>query len=155
MGQAIAKVIGNARRKDLRLVLQAAERTRVDNTVAVALKRVAVWMARLRVAAPARRFNRESQVREHQGGCYFCGRSFSAERAIWLTSDFSPATCRSSFRASSGRVGPMPLAYVMVAWFFDTRSVGWSISSFSRVSASLERFAAKSICASASFGSEA
>ncbi len=50
--QARAEVVGVAAREDLRLVLQPPEGAGVNDAVAVALKRIAVRMRRLRIAAP-------------------------------------------------------------------------------------------------------
>ena len=64
--QARAEVVGVAAGEDLGLVLQAAERARVDNAVAVALERIAVGMRRLRIAAPAGIFRMHRVAGEHK-----------------------------------------------------------------------------------------
>src|SRR5271166_6300996 len=51
--QARAEVVRVAAGEDLGLVLQAAERARVNYAVAVTLEGIAVGMRRLRIAAPA------------------------------------------------------------------------------------------------------
>jgi len=53
VGQAIAEVVGVAARENLGLRFQAAESPGVDDTVAVALKVVAVGMRRFGMAASA------------------------------------------------------------------------------------------------------
>ena len=53
MGEAIAEMVGVTAGEDLGLVFEAAKGTGVDDTVAVALKIVAVGMGRFGVAASA------------------------------------------------------------------------------------------------------
>ena len=50
MRQAVPEMIGDARREDLRLVFQAAERAGMNHAVPVALKLVAIRMGKLRIA---------------------------------------------------------------------------------------------------------
>ena len=120
--EPIPEVIGDARGEDLSLVLQPAEGARVNNAIAVALKGVAVRMAGLGIPQPARRLDRKPEMSRHRvvrhelrrhfkrGECYFRGRLFIAVTAIWLTSDFSAASCVRSFLASSGFAGAMTFA---------------------------------------------
>ena len=65
MGQAIAKVIGMAASKNLRLVFEAAEGARVDDTITIALEVVAIGMRRLREAASARIFDMHRVAGQH------------------------------------------------------------------------------------------
>ena len=60
--QPIAKVVGDAGWKDLRLVFQAAKSAGVDHAIAIALELVAVRMRRFRIPPPAARRNREPQT---------------------------------------------------------------------------------------------
>ena len=48
VGEPVAEVVGERRRKNLGLVLEAAEGARMDNPVMVSLKAVTVGMIRLR-----------------------------------------------------------------------------------------------------------
>ena len=57
VGQAVAKMIRIAACKNLRLVVESAEGTSVDDAVAVTLKIIAVGMAGLGKTAPARFFH--------------------------------------------------------------------------------------------------
>ena len=110
MREAVPEVIGDCGGEDLRFVFQAAESARMDDAVAIALKGVAVRMPGFGISAPARGLNGKPEMTQHSSGCYFCGRSFIASMAIWLTSDFSAASCRKSFLASSGFVGAITFA---------------------------------------------
>src|SRR5215831_6496957 len=63
--EAVAKVIGITPRKDLGLVLQPAESAGMDHAVTVALKIVAVGMARLRIATSTAIFGTQRVGGEH------------------------------------------------------------------------------------------
>ena len=65
VGQPVAKVIGVAAGENLGLGFEAAEGTRVDNPVTVALEVVAVGMLRLGVAATARLLYAHRVISEH------------------------------------------------------------------------------------------
>ena len=65
VGQPVAKVIGVAAGEDLGLGLEAAESTRVDNPVTVALEVVAVGMLRLGVTATARLLYAHRVISQH------------------------------------------------------------------------------------------
>ena len=69
MGQAVAEMIGDAGREDLRLVFQTAKSARVDDAVAVALEGVAVRMPGLGISPPAGCFDGKPQMRQHER-CY-------------------------------------------------------------------------------------
>src|SRR5580765_223446 len=63
--QAVAEMIGEAPREDLRLCFQPPECSGVDDAVAIALKVVAVGMLELRIAPTARLFNTNRVISEH------------------------------------------------------------------------------------------
>jgi hypothetical protein len=67
--EAIAKMIGKAGGEDLRLRLQAAKRTGMDNAVAIAGVIAAVGMLRLWITAPARMRGAHSP-RGHFRNCF-------------------------------------------------------------------------------------
>ena len=66
MRQPVAEVIRVAAREDLRLRFQTAKRARVDDTIAVTLKVIAIGMRRLGKAAPARVFNAYRVIGQHE-----------------------------------------------------------------------------------------
>jgi len=65
VGQAVSKMVGERRREDLRLMLEAPKRPRMNDAVPVSLKGVAVRVLRLRVTTAARRLDRKPEVFEH------------------------------------------------------------------------------------------
>jgi hypothetical protein len=64
MRQPVAKVIRNPGREHLGFIFQPAERPGMDHAVAITLERIPVRMRQFRIAAAARAFKREAQVRE-------------------------------------------------------------------------------------------
>ena len=84
VGQASAKVVGVTAGEDLCLVFQTAKGARVNNTVAVTLKCIAIGMWRLGIAASARFLNANGIRCEHKSSLaaacclrqltYYCGR---------------------------------------------------------------------------------
>jgi hypothetical protein len=73
--QSIPKVIGEATGEDLRLILQPPECARMDDSVPVALERVAVFMPGLGMLPPARIFDTHRVRSEHEDSfCAVSGR---------------------------------------------------------------------------------
>ena len=62
MGEAVAEVIVEARREDLRFILQSAKCARVDDPVAIALKFVAVRVREFRITPALRMLGGKSKV---------------------------------------------------------------------------------------------
>ena len=81
MCQAIAKMIGNARREDLRFVLEPAKCARVHNAVAITLKFVAIGMRKLGKSSPAGVFYRKSKMGERTRHAYLFRPAMSASAA--------------------------------------------------------------------------
>jgi hypothetical protein len=65
VSEAIAKVVGKTRGEDLRLVFETTEGAGVDDAVAIALKRVAVFVFRFGIATAAGLVARKAQMAEH------------------------------------------------------------------------------------------
>ena len=86
VGQAVAKMVGITAGEDLGFGFQPAKRPRVDDSVAVALKIVAVGMGRLGKTASAGLFHPHRVVGEH-------GRSL-AEAVSYRLSALSPGKKR-------------------------------------------------------------
>jgi len=125
VSQAVAEVVGKARREDLGLGFQAAKCARVDNAIAVALERVAVGVLGLGITAAQAAFHRETKALEHVGGAYgWPGSSLTAVMASWLTAPALVRSGSSNLRASAGLVGAMALARAIVAWSVETKSLG-------------------------------
>src|ERR1017187_1043478 len=66
MRQAVAEMIGEPGGKDLGFVLQAAERARMDDTIAIALEFAAIGMGEFRVAAAGHATCIEPEPRKHE-----------------------------------------------------------------------------------------
>ena len=64
VSQAVAEVIGNAGRENLRLIFQPAKCPRMDYAVAIALEFVAVRMRKFRIEPAAALFHRKTQARQ-------------------------------------------------------------------------------------------
>jgi hypothetical protein len=64
MSESIPEVVVQPGCKDLCFVFQAAESTRVDDTIAVTLELVAIGMRKFRITASLRPLNREPQTRQ-------------------------------------------------------------------------------------------
>src|SRR5262249_6927676 len=65
VSKASSKVVGQPWAEDLGLSLQTAECAGVDQPVAIALKDVAIWVFRFRVAPAPALLGRKPQVRQH------------------------------------------------------------------------------------------
>jgi hypothetical protein len=65
VSQAIAGMIVRADREDLSFALQTAECARMNNTISIALKIVAVWMGQLRKSAPTQTLSTKAQMAQH------------------------------------------------------------------------------------------
>src|SRR5206468_622873 len=84
VSQAIAEMIGEPGREDLRLRLKPAERTGMDDAVAVTLECVAIGMRGFGPHPPPALFEGKSQPRQHRRGDYCGGSSPIRLSAIWL-----------------------------------------------------------------------
>lgn|SRR5579871_309627 len=115
MSKSIAEVIREPRGKNLGLSLKPPERPGVDDTVAVALERVAIRVFRLRIAPPEATRHRESKTGQHDCRRYCAGCWFKAPRAASLTGPVWARNGSSSFLASAGLVGAMAFASSIVA----------------------------------------
>jgi len=62
VGEPVTKVIRDARRKHLRFILQAAERGRMDDAVAIALELAAVRMRQFRISPASASFDGKTQA---------------------------------------------------------------------------------------------
>ena len=60
--QAVAEMIGEARREDLGLGFQAAKGARMNDAIAIALEGIAVRMLRFRIAAAGAALDREAKA---------------------------------------------------------------------------------------------
>src|SRR5260370_41274926 len=106
-------MVGNARRKNLRLIFQPAECVGVNDAIAIALKFVAVRMRQLRIPAAQTAADRKAQAAESG---HFCGISESAVSAALLTLGRAlPRSGSSSFRARAGSECATSSANEMVA----------------------------------------
>src|SRR5258706_2644573 len=122
MGQAVAEVIGNPRRKGLRFIFQPAECVRVNDAVAITLKFVAVRMRQLRI--PAAQTAGDGKAQAAESG-HFCGISESAVRAALLTLGRGlPRSGSSILRALAGSEFEISSANEMVASSLETMTVG-------------------------------
>jgi len=75
VSQAVPEMVAEAGREYLCLGFQTAEGARVHDTVAVALKRVTVWMRGFRVTPPPAAFHRKPKMGEHGVPGYWGGSS--------------------------------------------------------------------------------
>src|SRR6185437_4614794 len=103
MRETIAKMVGDARRKNLRLGLQTAERAGMHNTIAVALEDVTVRMFGFRIPSATASSKRKTQVGQHPSASrrYF-GISLRIRLAVPATSPLSFTRGSKSFFASAG-----------------------------------------------------
>ncbi len=130
VGQAVAEVVGEAGRENLRLGFQPAEGTGMNHAVAVALEGVAVRMRGFGISPPPASLHRKSQPRQHAGDAA-TGTAVSASM-VSATCPTLPGRVRngsSSLRASAGFFGASSRASEMVAWSAETKIVGWAIRS--------------------------
>src|SRR5258708_24590855 len=122
VGQAVAKMVGNARWKNLRLIFQSAEGVGVNDAIAIALKFVAVRMRQLRIPAAETAGDRKAQAAKSG---HFCGRSESAVRAALLTLGRGlPRSGSRLLRARAGSEFAISSASEMVASSLGTMTVG-------------------------------
>src|SRR5437660_9195086 len=112
MRQPVAEVVGVPSRENLGLCLEAAESSRVNDPIAVALKVVAVGMLRLGVTAPAGLFHAHRIISEHGESLksrFQCFKEVVASRRSpanpkWLmTGDWRLATVLRFFRLLAGQ----------------------------------------------------
>jgi hypothetical protein len=64
--QAVAEVVGKARREDLRLSFQAPEGARVHDAIAIALETISIRMFGLRVSPSPALIHRKPQAGQHR-----------------------------------------------------------------------------------------
>ena len=133
--QAVAEMVGDAGRKNLHLVFEAAEGPRVNDAVAIALELVAIRVRKLGVAASAALLHWKAQSAGR--GHFFWDKSSSALRAARLMLLRSlPRKGSRILRARAGSLGAIRRANAMVADSLETSSVGWSITDCMRFSPS-------------------
>jgi hypothetical protein len=89
--QPVAKMVGITARKNLRLVFETAEGSRMNDPVAVALKVIAVSVWRLRDTTPARIFDLHRVSGKHVPSLSSCRRVSNAGKrhrlgdAFWVS----------------------------------------------------------------------
>ena len=95
VGQAIAEMVGEAGSEDLSLVFEAAESPGINDTVAVALKRIAIFVFRFGIAPAAGLVARKAQMAEHS----LIGLAAS-QRWIYFRAAVRPARCTAAWLIS-------------------------------------------------------